>query len=103
MRCETPWLASCGATSSARTMARPISAAAPPASRVVLFRDDIFECGPRKYREDHVVEAEKRQEGGAVRRDAGPDAADDERDRERQEEQREDHLAAAARRRHRRE
>src|SRR5918995_4999219 len=107
MRCEIPWAASSGAIQKASTIAAPTSAAESAASagtetrETLLFGDDVLKGRPAQYREDRVVEPEKRQVAAGVGRDARADAADDERDRERQEEQRQDELARAARGRHR--
>src|ERR1044072_8756677 len=91
-----PWSASCGATTKAKTTPRPSRAAVANARSGRLFRDDIFERGPRKYREHQVVEAEEGQVRRPVGRDAGADAADHEGDGERQEEERQDDPAAPA-------
>src|SRR5262245_57896101 len=107
-----PWSASSGATKNAKTTARPMSAAAMPASVGRLRRravttlsrlgDDVLERRPRQYNEDRVVQREKREVALAVRRDRRPDPADHERDREREEEQRQEELARAPRRGERR-
>src|SRR6185503_7152376 len=97
-----PWSASSGATSKARTIESPTNPAATAASTgteifgAELFGDDVLKGRPAQYREDSVVQTEKRQVATWFGRDARADAAHDERNRKRQEEEREYQLAGPA-------
>ena len=78
-----------GAHAKARTRPLPSSSTAASASAIPrLFGDDVLKGGPRKYRENEVVEDEKAEVTGRFGGDGGSDAADDDRNRKRQEEKR---------------
>jgi hypothetical protein len=75
-----PWSASSGATKKARTIESPTSPAAAAASTgtgifgAELFGDDVLKGRPAQYREDRVVQTEKREIAHRFGRDAGADA-----------------------------